>query len=98
MARDIYINLTIQERLRFERLYSTVFFSHAATQPTINAEKLLALIDGGFVEVIPLGKTYHLIKDDTNGDYSFFYKNKRGRREEKTRIGMSSMLVDKTSL
>ena len=84
MARDIYINLTIQERLRFERLYSTVFFSYAATQPTINAEKLLALIDGGFVEVIPLGKTYHLIKDDTNGDYSFFYKNKRGEEKKDT--------------
>ena len=84
MARDIYINLTLQERLRFERHYSTVFFSHAATQPTINAEKLLALIDGGFVEVIPLGETYRLIKDETSGDYSFLYKNKRGEESKDT--------------
>ena len=84
MARDIYINLTKQERLRFERRYSTAFFSHAATQPTINAEKLLALMDGGLVEVKQLGKTYHLIKDDTTGDYSFFYKNKRGEEKKDT--------------
>lgn len=84
MARDIYINLTPQERLRFERHYSTVFFSHVATQPTVNAEKLLALIDGGFVEVIPLGETYRLIKHDTSGEYSFVYKNKQGEKKEDT--------------
>jgi uncharacterized NAD(P)/FAD-binding protein YdhS len=84
MARDIYINLTKQERLRFERRYSTAFFSHAATQPTINAEKLLALLNGGFVKVKPLGKTYRLIKNDTSGDYSFLYKNQRGEKKEDT--------------
>ena len=84
MARDIYINLTKQERLRFERSYSTAFFAHAATQPTINAEKLLALIDGGFVKVIPLGKTYRLIRDDTSGDYKFLYKNQWGEKKEDT--------------
>ena len=84
LARDIYINLTPQERRRFERHYSTVFFSHAATQPTVNAEKLLALIDGGYVEVIRLGETYRLIKDDTSGEYSFVYKNQQGEKKKDT--------------
>ena len=84
MAREIYINLSPQERQRFERRFSTVFFSHAATQPTVNAEKLLALMDGGFVEVISLGEAYRLIKDGTNGNYSFLYQNKRGENRKDT--------------
>ncbi len=54
MARKLYNNLSMSERERFEKNYATLFFTYAATQPTINAEKLLALL------VQNISQLYHL--------------------------------------
>ena len=78
MVRDVYLNLAPAERRRFDDNYTSVFFTHAATQPVINAEKLLALMKAGLVEVVKLGKNYQLIKDEVNGYYEFVYKDDRG--------------------
>ncbi len=78
MVRDIYLNLSLQDRKRFDTHYTSVFFTHAATQPALNAEKLLALMRAGVVEVIKLGKTYRLAKDDINGYFVFIYEDNGG--------------------
>jgi len=78
MVRDVYLNLRLDERKRFDKHYTSVFFTHAATQPTVNAEKLLALMQAGIVEVIKLGKTYQLVKNEDNDYYEFIYRDSRG--------------------
>ena len=64
MVRDVYLNLTLEDRLRFDKDYTSVFFTHAATQPAVNAEKLLALMKAGMVDVLKLGDNYRLNKDE----------------------------------
>ena len=78
MVRDIYLNLTMEDRRRFDERYTSVFFTHAATQPSINAEKLLALMRAGIVEIFKLGENYRLDKDDATNSYEFIYRDKRG--------------------
>ena len=78
MVRDVYLNLTIEDRKRFDKNCTTVFFNHAATQPAINAEKLLALMKAGIVEVFKLGENYRLVRDEFEGCYEFIYRDKRG--------------------
>ncbi len=62
MVREIYLNLTLEDRRRFDKNYTSVFFTHAASQPAINAEKLLALMKAGMVEVLKLGKAINWSK------------------------------------
>jgi len=78
LVRDIYLNLKLEERTRFDKNYTSVFFTHAATQPAINAEKLLALMKAGIVEVIKLGKSYQLVKNEANDYYEFIYRDNLG--------------------
>jgi uncharacterized NAD(P)/FAD-binding protein YdhS len=78
MVRDVYLNLTIEERRRFDKNYTSVFFTHAATQPAINAEKLLALMKAGMVEVFKLGNNYQLVKNEVNDYFEFIYRDDRG--------------------
>lgn len=78
MVRDIYLNLTMEDRRRFDENYTSVFFTHAATQPSINAEKLLALMRAGIVEIFKLGENYRLVKDDATNSYEFIYRDIRG--------------------
>jgi uncharacterized NAD(P)/FAD-binding protein YdhS len=78
MVRDIYLNLTLPDRKRFDKHYTSVFFTHAATQPVRNAKKLLALIKAGIVAVIKLGKKYRLAKDKLDDYYEFIYEDDRG--------------------
>ena len=78
MIRSIYLNLTVEDKKQFEKNYTSVFFTHAATQPSINAEKLLALMKAGMVEVHKLGKTYQLVKNEGNDYYEFSYRDNRG--------------------
>ena len=78
MVRDIYLNLTLEDRRRFDKHYTSLFFTHAATQPVLNAEKLLALMKAGIVTVIKLGNKYRLAKDNHNDYYEFIYENDRG--------------------
>ena len=78
MVRDVYLNLTLEDRRRFDKNYTSVFFTHAATQPAINAEKLLALLKAGIVEVRKLGGNYRLIKNAVEDCYEFTYRDSRG--------------------
>jgi uncharacterized NAD(P)/FAD-binding protein YdhS len=78
MLRDIYLNLAIEERRRFDKNYTSLFFTHAATQPVFNAEKLLALLNAGIVDVVRLGEKYRLVKDNDNDSYEFIYESERG--------------------
>jgi uncharacterized NAD(P)/FAD-binding protein YdhS len=78
MVRDIYLNLTLEDRRRFDKHYTSLFFTHAATQPVLNAEKLLALIRAGIVRVVKLGKKYRLAKDNDSDYYEFIYEDDRG--------------------
>jgi uncharacterized NAD(P)/FAD-binding protein YdhS len=78
MVREIYLNLTLEDRKRFDDNYTSVFFTHAATQPACNAEKLLALMKAGMVKVLKLGKTYQLVKNEVNDYYEFSYRDDRG--------------------
>ncbi len=78
MVRDMYLNLTLDDRRRFDRHYTSLFFTHAATQPALNAEKLLALMKAGIVRVIKLGKKYRLFKAEDSDHYEFIYEDSRG--------------------
>jgi uncharacterized NAD(P)/FAD-binding protein YdhS len=78
VVRELYLNLTFDERKRFDRDYSSVFFTHAAIQPSINAEKLLALMKIGLVAVVKLGQNYRLIKNQDPECYELIYKDVGG--------------------
>ena len=80
-VRDIYLNLTMEDRRRFDERYTSVFFTHAATQPTINAEKLLALMRAGIVEVVKLGKDYRLVNNEATKGFDFIYRDKQGQQK-----------------
>jgi len=77
MVRDVYLNLTLADRRRFDKNYTSVFFTHAATQPAINAEKLLALMKAGIAEVSKLGKNYQLARNEVDDCYEFIYRDDR---------------------
>ena len=78
IVRDIYLNLTIEDRRRFDDRYTSAFFTHAATQPAVNAEKLLALMRAGIVEVVKLGENYRLINNDAGDRFDFIYRDGQG--------------------
>ena len=84
MVREIYLNLTLEDRKRFDDNYTSVFFTHAATQPVFNAEKLLALMKAGMVEVLKLGKNYQLVKNEVNDYYEFSYRDNEGNLKRDT--------------
>jgi uncharacterized NAD(P)/FAD-binding protein YdhS len=78
MARDVYLNLTLDERKRFDTDYTSLFFTHAATQPSINAEKLLALMKAGIVDVVKLDRNYRITGDEHSNRYEIVYVDGQG--------------------
>jgi uncharacterized NAD(P)/FAD-binding protein YdhS len=78
LVRELYLNLTFEERKRFDRHYSSVFFTHAAVQPVVNAEKLLALMRIGLVDIRKLGEDYRLIKKEDPTVYELTYRDVQG--------------------
>ena len=76
VVRDLYINLTLAER--FDRCFSTHFFMHAASQPIINGEKLLALMQAGIVSLAKLGNEYRFERNAANGQFAFIYGGPQG--------------------
>ena len=73
MVRELYLALSTAERKRFDRNYATLFFAHAATQPPVNAEKVLALMRAGVLEIIKLGTDYQLNQKAIGQGYEFTY-------------------------
>jgi uncharacterized NAD(P)/FAD-binding protein YdhS len=82
-AREVYLHLSAEEKMRFEKQYSTLFFAYAAPMPPLIAEKLLALMKSGIVQVIKLGKDYRILKSDVGKGYEIIYQGPLGenRRE-----------------
>jgi len=78
--REWYLRLTDRDRQHFDRNYTSAFFTHAATQPRINAAKLLALLHTGLVNVVRLGNRYRLYKDDHRDRYCFDYTDRNGKQ------------------
>jgi len=82
LVRELYLHLTFEERKRFDRNYSSVFFTHAAVQPSVNAEKLLALMKSRLVKVVKLGKEYRLMKNENPVGYELNYKDIEGTEKK----------------
>ena len=78
-VRQWYLALADEDRNQFDRKYTSAFFTHAATQPRINAAKLIALLKAGLVKVVRLGKRYRLYRDDDRDRYCFDYTNRHGQ-------------------
>lgn len=77
--RDWYAHLAPPDRLRFDQEFTSVFFTHAATQPHINAAKLLALMKAGLVKVIRLGRSYRFYREAASAGYRFDYAAASGK-------------------
>jgi len=71
LVRELYLALSDTERQRFDRDYVTLFFAHAATQPPVNAEKVLALMRAGVLEVVKLGHDYRFTSTANGPGYEF---------------------------
>jgi uncharacterized NAD(P)/FAD-binding protein YdhS len=84
VVRELYLNLILAERERFDREFNTLFFMHAATQPAVNAEKLLALMEAGIVSVVRLGENYQLNSDSKDGPFTFRYTDPQGALQRET--------------
>jgi hypothetical protein len=82
MVREIYLRLSLEDRERFDKTFTSVFFAHAATQPAINAEKILALMKSGLVEVFKLGRNYQFVKNDTKEGWEFIYQDSNGETKK----------------
>ncbi len=78
VMRDLYLNLTLEEKIKFDKEYTSVFFAHAAPQPYVNAEKLLALMNAGIVAVKKLGSDYRMVRDEDADCYEFMYRDSHG--------------------
>jgi uncharacterized NAD(P)/FAD-binding protein YdhS len=78
LVRALYLNLEPGERHRFDREFNTHFFLHAATQPAMNGEKLLALMEAGMVSVVRIGSDYRLDVDDAAGNFTIAFRGPGG--------------------
>lgn len=90
VVRELYLALREDERQRFDREFNTLFFMHAATQPVINAEKLLALMEAGVVEVIRVGRDYRFSHNESERHFEFQFSGDDGR----TRSASFSYCID----
>ena len=84
MVREIYLRLPLEDRKRFDNKYTSIFFTHAATQPIINAEKILALMNAGIVKVFKLGRDYQFAINNSKEKYVLRYKNHKGNMKRAT--------------
>jgi uncharacterized NAD(P)/FAD-binding protein YdhS len=78
MVREIYLRLSLEDRERFDKTYTSLFFTYAAAQPAINAEKMLALMKSRLVEVFKLGRNYQFVRNDTKDVWEFIYQDSNG--------------------
>lgn len=90
MAKEVYLHLPAYEKMRFEKNYSTLFFSYAAPMPPVVAAKLLAVLKSGTLQLIKLGEAYTLKKDTAGMGYEILFRGQQGE----TRGGCYDYLVD----
>jgi len=74
-VRAVYLSLAEAERQRFDREFNTLFFAHAATQPVVNAEKLLALMQAGMVQVVAVGTHYRFEYDESSERFQLSFSD-----------------------
>ena len=55
MARELYLHLSLEERVRFERSFGRVFQACVSPMSITVGERLLALMEAGVVRVVRLG-------------------------------------------
>jgi uncharacterized NAD(P)/FAD-binding protein YdhS len=79
MVRRLYLALSPKERMRFNSDFSTLFFSHGAPMPMINAEKLLALMKSGIV-TLRRAAPRTLFKEK-GSVFSFSFQDHDGKRK-----------------
>ena len=82
MVRQLYLALSLKERMRFNTDFSTLFFSHAAPMPMINAEKILALMKSGIVAVRRSAQRTLFNKEGRV--FSFAFQDRDGKRKHAT--------------
>jgi uncharacterized NAD(P)/FAD-binding protein YdhS len=82
MAREIYLQLAPEDRMRFDRDLTTPFFLFASPMPPVNAEKLLALMRAGAVRVVGLGDAYTLERPDKGPSFVFRFRDAEGEERE----------------
>jgi uncharacterized NAD(P)/FAD-binding protein YdhS len=78
MVRELYLALPRKERMRFERDFSTLFFTHAAPMPMVNALKLKALMKSGILRVRQVMENPSFKMK--NGLFLFVYKGPNGEK------------------
>jgi len=59
MAREVYLRIPAYEKMRFEKNYSTLFFSYAAPMPPVVAAKLLAVLKSGTLTAYQARRSLH---------------------------------------
>jgi uncharacterized NAD(P)/FAD-binding protein YdhS len=82
--KDWYAGLTDHDRQAFDQKFTSIFFTHAATQPRINAAKLLALMQAKLVRVVKLGLDYRFEWDKPQSRYRFDYVDSEGNAKTDT--------------
>ncbi len=82
MARNMYLSLSPDERIRLDKDFNTLFFIYAAPMPMINAEKLLALMNAGMVVVRKL--TGESAFRATEAPFTFTFQGPGGKEMEAT--------------
>ena len=55
MARELYLHLSLEERVRFERSFGRVFQACVSPMSIKVAQRLLALMEAGVVDIVRLG-------------------------------------------
>ena len=90
VVRELYLSLSAAERRLFDQQFNTLFFVHAATQPVSNAEKLLALMEAGVVEIKKLGRDYRFEVNESTGEFEFY----SGGTDGQCRLATFSFCVD----
>ena len=73
LVRELYLAQSFAERERFELDFVTLFFMHAATQPPVNARKILALMRAGLLDIVKLGHDYRFTRHAPEPEYDFHF-------------------------
>ena len=82
--KDWYANLTANDRQIFDQNFTSIFFTHAATQPRVNASKMLALMAAKQVKVVKLGMDYRFDQDRLQHRFHFNYRDEDGNAKSDT--------------
>ena len=78
MARELYLHLDLEERMRFERSFGRVFQACVSPMSITVAQRLLALIEAGVVEVVGTGPGYAFREDAPDG-FTLAFTDAEGR-------------------